>query len=168
MSIHNFNPTRFQTRRQSQSFQCLFPTSDYLTQSITSSTWSTDPQAVLLQRWRDMADELATMRLSRSSVVALNRHLDEAESLLARDASATRRYKEETVGLGISKDIPSGSPMSLNADSPPRSEKIDAPEAANFICSTEQVSQSAKDLLERVTRAASQLRQRQKDYKVSF
>ena len=111
--------------------------------------------------------EMAMKRLSGSSVVALNRHLDEAERLITQDIIAANRNRGKVTGLGIMENTPNSPSSMWNEMTPPQSGKPDAPQSASSVDVMVDISKSAETLLDRVTRAASQLRQRQEDFKVS-
>ena len=141
------------------------PTSNYLTLSTSStatSPRSKDPQRVMLERWHRIAQEMTTRRLPRKSVVALNRSLDEAEDILARDAPKRLTHKPpHKIGLGISDEPFVYQAVEPIPSTPPYSSCVGAPQ------STQDMGEQHMDpVLEQVTRLVKELQKRQKEFKV--
>ncbi|KAL9122764.1 MAG: hypothetical protein Q9187_000681 [Circinaria calcarea] len=170
MSIYSSRPSRFSAQKIFHSSQSFSSTSDYhtqSTQSIPPTVQIDDPQALLLRRWQDVLSSMATRRLSAACVSDLSRQLENAENLLAQNAQEHLTPPQRRPGVGIlDSDSDTASVVPSDATSP-SSAKVDAPEVAKADKYGVQISQAAHELLDRVTHAAKQLRQRQQDFKVS-
>lgn len=104
--------------------------------------------------------------MSWRTVVALNRKLDEVESVLGwpMPMKETNKAKEHERGLGITSAVDTEQLLEATQEvTPPAS---DAPERLRSSVVDDQTPSSDSTLLERVTRAAEQLRERQQEFKV--
>jgi len=173
--MNNYSPiiVRSPPHRLIRSPHAVSPTSDYLTQSTSSTTTTSrfkDPQLILLQRWQRITSALAATRLSRKSVVALNRTLDEAEDLLAWDEAQVSRSmsqstSQQSTGLGIEEDLFRQKEDIGQAITPPDSTILIAPEALESKRKEIRGTQYAEPVLERVEYLVKELRKRQEDFR---
>ena len=158
------------SQRLSHSQHAVSPLSNHLTQSTISAATTSrfkDPQALLLQRWQRVTAELAARRLSRKSVVALNRALDEAEDLIARDESrANRDISQLNPGLGIADDMFMQKMDVGQAMTPPNSTILYAPEGLEMERKEIRRIKHTEPVLERVESLVKELRKRQEDFRV--
>jgi len=156
--------------RQAHSHSTLSPTSDYLTHSTSSlhtTRSSRDPQSLLLQRWHQISRDIATQPLSRKTVIALNRNLDEAEELLSWDAPEGFEGRDLNYGgLGIVGDVFEHQKGVLEPPTPPRSRGFDAPEGVGHERTDEIQMQKMKPTLGKITYLVNELRKRQEEFKV--
>ena len=164
-TVHSPRIMRIPSHRQSHSLQHLSPTSDYLTQS-TDTMRSSSPQTLLSQRWLFISGEISSRQLSRDSVVALNRSLDEVENLLSWNAPGILWHKTAHFGLGITERSPADSPMILPETTPPDSTRAYAPDVVERPGSRIKESGDDQALLQRIASAVEQLRRRQEEFKV--
>ena len=162
MSIYSpkapHTPAHTPAHTRFRSFQS--PTSDYLTVSSIVTGVSKDPKAQLYQRWQDLSNRIFDKRLSRYSVIALNRNLDEIENLLAVDAPELAPADSQHAGLGIFKPRVDGT---IEQD-----DEISRP-AGWMLDTTSRQAQGHEDaapLLERITNVVEELRHRQEEFKV--
>ena len=172
MTSYSSTVVRTVSHRPAQSLHAVSPTSEYLTQS-TGSTATTsrskDPQILLLQRWQRMTSELAARRLSRKSVVTLNRVLDEAKNSLAWDEpQASRSISQCRVGLGIGDDVSAQKINIGQAMTPPDSTILNAPEALESDRKEIRAIQRAEPVLERIEYLVAELRKRHEDFRVCY
>ena len=175
MSVYSSRPSRFSAQKLFHSFQSFSSTSDYHTQSTQSTVpapQASDPQALLLRRWQDVLGSMATRQLSSACVTDLNQQLENAENLLARSAQEQIMHPEQD-GCGCISDSASDTASVVPSDAmpsdavSPRCRKTYAPEVIKADEEGGKMPEAAHQLLERVTHAAKQLRQRQQDFKVS-
>ncbi|MCJ1250638.1 hypothetical protein MMC30_007866 [Trapelia coarctata] len=154
---------------QAHSHSTLSPTSDYLTQSTSSihtTRSSRDPQALLLGRWYQISRDIATRQLSRKTVIALNRNLDEAEELLAWDVPERFSGTDvNTGGLGIVGDVFEHQKRVLEPPTAPRSRGFDAPDRVEQEGTDEAQVQQMGPMLEKITYLVDELRKRQEEFK---
>ena len=146
-------------------------TTDYLTQSSTSTTTTSsripDPQRLIEQRWRHFSDQIASKQLSRKSVVALNRALDEAEESLARDAPRILAYgKAQESGLGIEEIVFERKAMRGGAMTPPNSMILHAPRPKDEGEIEQMHGKGVDSMLARVTNLVGELRSRHEEFRV--
>ena len=101
-------------------------------------------------------------------MVEINRCLDKAENLLFRDTSSSEMSpkKKDKHGLGIADSVDGSSSLNMSETLPMESSGQNAPEAVISAQGEVQIARQASQLLERISRAAQQLRQRQEDFKV--
>ncbi|MCJ1438780.1 hypothetical protein MMC27_008170 [Xylographa pallens] len=155
--------------RLSHSQHTVSPSSDYLAQSTTSTATTSrfkDPQILLLQRWQRVTGELATRRLSRKSVVVLNRALDEAEDLLAWDESqVSQDMPQQNTGLGIADDVFVQKMDIGQTMTPPDSTILNAPEGLEMERKDIERIKHTEPVLERVESLVKELRKRQEDFR---
>ena len=147
-------------------FRSPSPTLDYFAQTISSITRQADPKAQLLERWRNIADYIASTRISWDCVIALNRNLDTVENILRSRAPIDEGWKasKEGFGLGISSMADSQSDVRyMNEITPPAT---DAPRVVGEANDEKQGFQNNEALLGRVTKAVAQLRERHHEFKV--
>ncbi|MCJ1405348.1 hypothetical protein MMC11_008575 [Xylographa trunciseda] len=113
-----------------------------------------------------MTSELNARKLSRKSVVALNRALDEAEDLLAWDEPQVfRSMSQQRTGLGI-EDNSFVQKLDIGqAITPPDSAILDAPEALRQERKENKGTQHADPVLDRVEHLVKELRKRQEDFR---
>lgn len=148
------------------SFHSTSPTSDYFTQTTNTTTTTAalgGPQALLMERWKILGSHLLTGHMSWKTVVALNRKLDEVESvwgwpMLGRETDEVKEYE---CGLGITN-----AEQVLEATEEVTPPASDAPERLNLSVMDDQRLDCDLALLERVSRAVAQLQQRQQEFKV--
>jgi hypothetical protein len=169
MDIYSPTSLRTPARTLAHSFHSTSPTSDYFTQTtnttITTATLG-DPQALLVERWKTLGSNLFTGHMSWKTVVALNRKLDEVEGvpgwpMLERE---TEEAKEHECGLGITSRVDAEQLLEATKEvTPPAS---DAPERLSLSVMDDQRLGHDSALLERVSQAVAQLRQRQQEFKV--
>ena len=162
-----YTPTLSQSH--SHSFQHLpSHTSDSFTHSSSSVTGarSRDPQILLSQRWQYFSNEIAKRRLSRKSVIALDRSLDEVEKLLLVDAPEEVSHNAIQYGLDIAMRTSIEDARTLNVTTPPDSTRIDAPESVEPMKPMLEESQSHSSLLKRISVAIRQVQRRQQEFKV--
>ncbi|MCJ1392461.1 hypothetical protein MMC18_005328 [Xylographa bjoerkii] len=170
--MYSYSPIILRTPRSnrlSHVQHAVSPTSDYLTQS-TGSTATTsrirDPQILLLQRWQRMTSELAARRISRKSVVALNRTLDEAEEWLAWDEpQVSRSITQQRTGLAIEEDVFVQKIDLGHAMTPPDSTILNAPEALELEENEFKEVQPVNPVLERIEYLVMELQKRQEDFR---
>ena len=149
-----------------QSFQPQPSTSEYFTQSTNTTATLSDPQAQLLERWRSLGSYASSERMSWKTVVALNRKLDEVESILGGPAveQARDRGKRHELGLGITKETKIEKPLeALGEVTPPASEELGRRSSSAV---EDHTVNSDLSLLGRFTQATKQLRQRQQEFQV--
>lgn len=125
------------------------------------------PQAMLLQRWQELSHEMATRRLSRRAVVALNRTLDEAENWLGSGTLQTGLCEEYDFGLGITIDQNKDDWIVLENSSTQSSMKANAPGNGELLLYAEP-TREMHPILQQVTHLVKELRQRQKEFRVSW
>ena len=169
MSIYSSRPSRFSAQKIFHSSQSFSSTSDYHTQSTQSllpAVQIDDAQALLLRRWQDVLSSMATKRLSAACVSDLSRQLENAENLLAQNAQEYRMRPQRHPGIGILDGASTTASVVPSDATSPSSAKVDAPEVVEADNEGAQISEAAHKLLNRVTHAAKQLRQRQQDFKV--
>ena len=137
--------------------------SDYFTQSTNTTGALGDPQAQLLERWKALGSCIFTERISWKTVVNLNRKLDQVENILEEavvEKGIVHEVKYEP-GLGIWDTLDSRQPLKATGEvTPPVSEQPGSSIEDN------PTSQCDSALIERITRAVEQLRQRQREFKV--
>ncbi|MCJ1259415.1 hypothetical protein MMC24_007252 [Lignoscripta atroalba] len=126
---------------------------------------SSSPQTLLSQRWLFISGEISSRQLSRDSVVALNRSLDEVENLLSWNAPGILWHKTAHFGLGITERSPADSPMILPETTPPDSTRAYAPDVVERPGSRIKESGDDQALLQRIASAVEQLRRRQEEFK---
>ncbi|MCJ1320799.1 hypothetical protein MMC15_006140 [Xylographa vitiligo] len=155
--------------RLSHAQHAVSPSSDYLTQSTSSTATKSrcqDPHILLLQRWQRLTGELAARRLSRKSVVALNRALDEVEDLLVWDEpQAPRDMSQHNTGLGIADDVFVQKIEIRQAMTPPDSTILNAPEGLEQERKEIKRLQQTEPALDRVEHLVKELRKRQEDFR---
>ncbi|MCJ1280726.1 hypothetical protein MMC26_000043 [Xylographa opegraphella] len=121
---------------------------------------------LLLQRWRRVTAKVAARRLSRKSVVTLNRALDEVEDLLAWDEpQESRDTSRQDTGLGISDHMLIQKMNIGPAMTPPDSTILNAPEVLELEREEIKGMKSTESVLERVEYLVKELRKRQEDFK---
>ena len=166
MSIYSPTSQRTSAHTLSHSFLSPSSTSDYFTQTTNTTVTPRDPQAQLLKRWKALGIRLSTECMSWKTVVDLNRKLDEAESVIGQAVleKGTEDGKKHKFGLGIANTVDPRQPLEATGQAtPPVS---DAPERLSLSVGDNQMTSGNSALLERVTRVAEQLRQRQQEFKV--
>ena len=170
MSTYSSRPSRFSAQKIFHSFQSFSSTSDYhtqSTQSMANGIQASDPQALLLRRWQAVLSRMTTRRLSSACLTDLSRQLENAENLLAQDTQEHEMRPQQGGHNDISNSVSGTASVVLSDTTSPRSEKMDAPGVVKVDEEGVQAPEAAHQLLERVTHAAEQLRQRQQDFKVS-
>ena len=170
MSTSSPKSLRTPLYRQAHSQSTLSPTSDDLTQSTSSvrtTRSATDPQNLLLQRWHQISSDVATRKLSRKTVIALDRNLDEVEELISWDAPEKRQGREvDYVGLGIGPDVFEHKTIASTPLTPPRSRGFDAPRGDEHGVIDEAPLQQMEPMLEKITYLVNELRKRQEEFRV--
>ncbi len=148
-------------------FESPSPTSDYYSELTASTARFPDPITLLSQRWQHIARQIASCRLERDTVVALNRNLDEAENILLWSAPAVVQQANKTLGLGIMRDSNREERMDGLAEmTPPASAEPDAPGVVEFASRKRLEDEANAALMGRLSKAVEQLRQRHEEFKV--
>ena len=166
MSFYSPIGLRTPAHTLSHSFQSQSSTSDYFTQTANTSATLGDPQTQLWNRWKSLGSYLSTGHMSWKTVIALNRKLDEVESVLGGSVLEQdgNRGKQHEFGLGITKELEKEQPLEVLGEvTPPVSE---AQGRLSSLVVDDSTLSSNSALLKRVTQAVQQLRQRQQDFKV--
>lgn len=145
-------------------FRSPSPPLDYFAQTTSSMTRQADPKAQLLERWRNIADYIASTRMSWDSVIALNRNLDTVENILLSRAPIDEDWKasKDGFGLGISSTVDYQLGVQCET-TPPVS---DAPGDVDGLNVEKRGFRNDEGLLGRVTKAVAQLRERHHEFKV--
>ena len=165
MSIYSARATRIPVHKPMTPFEYQFPISDYYTELMTSTTKSSDPIALLSQRWQGIASQITSRRLERDTVVALNRNLDEVENILLWSAPEVQQGNAG-LGLGILRDSGEEAVDCAGRMTPPASAEPDAPEVVELEPRIQVENEANTALMERLSKAVDQLRQRQEEFKV--
>ena len=114
-----------------------------------------------------MTGELASRRLSRKSVVVLNRALDEAEDLLAwGESQDSRDLSLQSTELGIAEDVFMRQMKTGRAMTPPDSTILNAPEVLELERKKIKEIKCTEPVLEKVEYLVKELRKRQEDFRV--
>ncbi len=160
---------RTPARTLAHSFHSTSPISDCFTQTTNTTTTTAalgDPQALLVERWKILGSNLFTGHMSWKTVVALNRKLDEVERvpgwpMLEKETDEAKEYE---CGLGITNTVDAEQLLEATEEvTPPAS---DAPEQLRLSLVDDHRLGRGSALLERVSQAVEQLRQRQQEFKV--
>lgn len=169
MDIYNPTRTPLPPLDSLTTFRSPSPSSDYFTQTTPSTTKLSNPRAQLLERWKSIADQIASKHISWDIVIALNRNLDTAENIFSSRAPLDESWKArlEDSGLSISNMADSESdvsfvsrPKPLVANAPEDTEDTEEVDGKRRIPHTDEA------LLARFTQAVAQLRKRQRGFKV--
>ena len=164
--LRNANPISF-TSFQSPSTISHASNSDYFTQSTYSSTRINDPKTQLLRRWHSLAQQISQAQISWDAVIALNRNLDRVEDMLSRKAppdDCLWSPGESNRGLGIFQIKDSGVDVGYESETTPPASNAPRDVTLSNVGNNNQADGSA--LLERITNAVKQLRERQQEFKV--
>lgn len=167
MNTYNPRSPRTPAHNLLPPFESPSPSSDYYSELTASATKFVDPITLLSQRWHHIASRVASARLERDTVVALNRNLDEAENILMWRAPEVAEPKIAGLGLGIVRDRDGGDETrSVAQITPPASAKPDAPARVEVGSLQRDEDEANAALMGRLTKAVEQLRRRQEDFKV--
>lgn len=169
MNTYNPRSPRTPAHNLLPPFESPSPTSDYCSELTTSTTKFFDPITLLSQRWHHIASQIASARLERDTVVALNRNLDEAENILTWRAREIIQPNNASFGLGIARDSDGGGEEethSLAQITPPASATPDAPAHGGVGSLRQGEDEGNAALMGRLTKAVEKLRRRQEEFKV--
>ncbi|MCJ1472077.1 hypothetical protein MMC13_000723 [Lambiella insularis] len=109
---------------------------------------------------------MSARRLSRKTVVALNRALDEAEDFLAWDAPKTSTDRSHgNSGLGIEDDVFVKEAINAQPITPPYSTILNTPEEVMPERHEMKQEQNAEPMMERIDLLVRELQKRQDDFK---
>ena len=119
-----------------------------------------------MDRWQDIGNSIASIRMSCDAVITLNRYLDTVEDVLFNKFPVVEDTAAQVDDLefGISKKAISG-PAATFVDEPMSSILV-APKNISDVGFERRLSQDDEGLLARVTNAVERLRERQKEFKV--
>lgn len=141
--------------------------SDYFTKSTYGSARIGDPKTQLLHRWQGLAQQMSQTQMAWDVVIALNRNLDQVEDMLSHKAPLDnyQNLRGWDRGLGILHMEDSGVDVGYESETTPPASNAPKELELSHVGNTDDPMCSTA-LLERVTHAIKQLRDRQKEFRV--